>query len=146
MGSSKVILEEDPDYGEWMTIRCPYEAHFVKALKTIVGPSQRWWDQDAKLWHVRFEFIRELLPLCRKYYDEVECRVNVREVLASANVNVFSQLFARITPQYADKIYKALARVVHPDAGGQEELMTQLNQAYQNRVSLHGAVVDKGRK
>jgi hypothetical protein len=142
---SKVIIDYDQDYSDWITLSCPYETHFVKALKSTIDPSYRWWDKDGKCWHVRGSFINELLPLCRKYYDEVECRVNIKEVMASSKVNVFELLFKRITPQYADKIYKALARVVHPDTGGDLELMKQLNEAYQ-QVPMHGAVVDKKRK
>jgi hypothetical protein len=141
----KVVLNQDPDYSDWLVISCPYETHFIKSLKTIVDPSQRWWDKEKKVWHVRSAFISEILPLFRKYYDEVECRVNVREILATTQVNVFSQLFNRISPQYADRIYKSLAKVVHPDTGGDSDLMKQLNTAYQERVPMHGAVMDKKR-
>lgn len=141
----KVVISADLGYPEWLTISCPYEPHFVKALKREVDSAYRWWDKDSKLWHIRSAFIKEVLPLCRQYYEEVECRVNVKEVLASSKVNVFEQLFKRITPQYADRIYKSLAKVVHPDLGGDADLMKQLNEAYQ-MVPLHGADMVKRRK
>lgn len=40
------------------------------------------------------------------------------------------QLFAAVGPELTDKAYKVMSRVVHPDVGGCEDLMKQLNSAY----------------
>lgn len=40
------------------------------------------------------------------------------------------QLFVAVGPELTDKAYKVMSRVVHPDVGGSEDLMKQLNSAY----------------
>lgn len=39
------------------------------------------------------------------------------------------QLLGKLTPEQADKAYRALVRVLHPDVGGDHRLMQQLNVA-----------------
>lgn len=46
---------------------------------------------------------------------------------------VFGDLFRAVGPRHADRVHRALARVLHPDAGGDAELMAALNAAHDRR-------------
>jgi hypothetical protein len=38
-------------------------------------------------------------------------------------------MFAALGPEYGERAYRALVRVLHPDGGGDHQLMVDLNKA-----------------
>lgn len=55
--------------------------------------------------------------------------IRLKNAQATASQNWAEVLLSKLTPEQADKAHKALTRVLHPDVGGNTELMQQLNVA-----------------
>lgn len=55
--------------------------------------------------------------------------VRMRNEAAASDHNWAEQLLGKLSPEQSDKAYKALTKVLHPDAGGDNNLMRDLNVA-----------------
>ena len=115
----------------WIDLVTPYSEGFVRDLKDSIQPGHRKWNPDAKVWQVNQIYLDKVIPLLRKYFDEV-----TTDLLAEpeAPANLFRPVFdvlKRLPNGSADKIYRSLAMAVHPDHGGTDTLMKLLNAAYQ---------------
>jgi len=53
-----------------------------------------------------------------------------------AHGNVFGHLLQELPEERRESTYRALARTLHPDVGGDAELMKQLNTAYESGTEL----------
>jgi hypothetical protein len=55
------------------------------------------------------------------------------EFSPSPDANLFRMVFNLIPDEYVPGVYRALAQAVHPDHGGTNEQMRDLNLAYEER-------------
>lgn len=55
--------------------------------------------------------------------------IRLKNQTAASNRTWAEELFAKLSPEQTDKAYKALSRLLHPDVGGDTELMKVLNVA-----------------
>ena len=118
----------------WLKVVAPYKADFVDELKSSIQPSHRSWDPDNKHWLVNEIYLEDLVKMCQRHFDEIETDLVEGATEATEPENLFTQVFNALpNGGYVDKVYYALAQAIHPDHGGSEELMTQLNKAYQER-------------
>lgn len=120
------------DRDGWLKVVTPYHPDFVDALKSSIQPPHRTWDPDAKCWYINEMFLEDITKLCQRYYNEVE--TNLAEPEASDNnTNSFVELFDILPEDLVDKVYYSLSLALHPDRGGSNELVSQLNKAYKER-------------
>lgn len=115
----------------WLTLVTPYNADFVDELKSTIQPSHRRWDPVSKTWSINEIFLEELIPMLQRYYDSVETDLTAESTVPE---NFFGPVFdalKNLPNGGMDKVYKSLAQACHPDHGGSDELMSKLNQAYQ---------------
>ena len=78
-------------------------------------------------------FLDVVVELTKKFYDEVTTDL-LQEATIAEPVNLFMPVFSALKTLpngNMDKIYRSLAGALHPDVGGTNELMTKLNQAYE---------------
>mgnify|MGYP001572623597 CR=1 FL=1 len=129
-GPTKAAILKDSVPG-WLKVVTPYQKDFVEDLKTIIQPSHRKWDPIERVWHVNELFLEELAGLLKMYFDEVSTDLGQP---SQPPDNMFIQVFSALKGMpnnNLDGVYRALAIAVHPDHGGSDDLMTKLNQAYQ---------------
>lgn len=117
----------------WVDLHTPFDKKFVDELKNQIQPSHRKWDPGQGVWHVNELFLDVVVELTKRYFDEV-----TTDLLQQPSIAVPENMFMPVLqalksmPDGAlDKVYRTLATALHPDHGGSNELMTKLNQAYQ---------------
>lgn len=132
-GKSKASIDRG-DIANWLKITVPWinnvTRDFVDELKETVPSSNRKWDPDRKEWSISEMFLEELIPMLKRYFDEV-----ITDLLEEPSIpdNMFMPVFEALKGlpnDNIDKIYKSLANALHPDHGGSTEIMTKLNEAY----------------
>ncbi len=117
--------------GHTATVTFPYDAEAVETIKTIAG---RRWDADRKHWTIGTTSVQ----LAAKRFTDAGFLVTVEGHAYTATpatmtngTRPIADLFAALPPPLRPDAYKALARVLHPDVGGDTVLMQQLNDAYE---------------
>jgi len=116
----------------WVDVHSPYDPTYVKELKDSIQASHRKWDPGQSVWHVNELFLDILVRLLKKHFDEVTTDL-LNDENSVVPDNMFVPVFEalRQLPNGSmDKIYKSLANALHPDHGGNTELMVKLNNAY----------------
>ncbi len=118
--------------GEYATVAFAYDPRAVEIIKAV--PVHRW-DPDAKRWTTETSWVQ---LLARRYTDqgytvEIDGDLWRPENPAAVTGPALPALFDQLPDRLRSPVYKALARVLHPDAGGDTALMQQLNQANQRR-------------
>lgn len=114
----------------WYEVVTPYDAEFIDDLKFFIKPDDRTWLPVDKMWRVRQSSVDVLKTLLVNHHFNIEV---VDDIQAPGN-NLFTQVFDMIPPEYLNKVYHALAQAIHPDHGGSDKQMTDLNAAYEYRT------------
>lgn len=114
----------DDDYTE---VKFPSNEEALKVVKS--APVHRW-DPDRKVWTVETSWV-ELL--CKRFTEKgFDCSINGK-LWSPPDVKVLSSpigaLFQALPDHLRRPVYLALAKTLHPDAGGDKTLMQELNKA-----------------
>mgnify|MGYP001558341190 CR=1 FL=1 len=120
------------DIPDWLLMVSPYNKDFVEQFKATIPSAQRKWDPESKRWLIGEIYAVEIAELIKQHFPEAEITTDLVQE-TTPEVNLFEQLFTVLPAEFVDKIYKTLSMAVHPDKGGSNELMSKLNQAYENR-------------
>lgn len=135
-------------------VHSPYDPARVDIIKTIPG---RTWDKDGKFWKIPSGRVASLKAALEASGDQVQVIgtpvgrssendaiiarlereklrlqqeiIRLKNAQAASAQNWAEQLLGRLDPDQADKAYRALSRILHPDVGGPTALMQQLNAA-----------------
>lgn len=119
-----------------LDIRTPYDAAFVQALKDGVSYSFREWDGARKVWSVEAPYAEVALGIVRRFFANVkitdERQADAGNASAGKGSDPFKEL--HLLPSAPVPLihaaYKTLARLHHPDAGGDVGAMQRINAAY----------------
>jgi hypothetical protein len=107
----------------------PYDAEAVEIIKTIPG---RRWSPDYKRWTIEAGDIRmAAVMFLRAGYDVAVDGVPYEEVSrpSAPALSPLVSFFAVLPNRLRVPTYRALSKVLHPDAGGDTTLMQELNRA-----------------
>jgi hypothetical protein len=129
-GPTRAAINRSEQRG-WVDVHTPFNSDFVKKLKDNIQPSHRKWNPQQGVWHVNELFLDVVVELTKHYFDEVTTDL-LNEEPTQLPANMFLPVMQALPKDTVDKVYKALAVAIHPDHGGSNELMSQLNQAYQS--------------
>jgi hypothetical protein len=119
-------------YGATAIMQFPYDVEAVDIIRSIAG---RRWDPERKYWTIQ---TIEVALAARRFtnagftvtIDGLETGYENSSSATGASDPIGALLVA--TPsRLRTGVYRALAKVLHPDAGGDVGLMAQLNRAYQ---------------
>lgn len=134
--------------GLYLYTSTPYDPDFVEALKLDIPSSGRRWLADDKLWRVEKLFEFRLLSLLKEFFDTVE-RVPLSELSGAASgrsgyrpganggADSLRQDYATLhllpsaPAEVVKAVYRTLAKLKHPDAGGTTADMQHINAAYE---------------
>lgn len=156
---ARVRIEVGPVVAE---VHSPYDAARVETIKSIPG---RTWDKDGKFWKIPSGRVPSLVAALQSNGDHVQVVgmappppsaesdaiiarlerekqrlqqevIRLKNAQAAKEQNWAEQLLGTLDAEQAEKAYRALSRVLHPDMGGDTALMQQLNaaRAFTNRV------------
>lgn len=84
------------------------------------------WDKARRAWLVQ----AWALPAAEAELRSLGFRKAGETVTSSSSAEWAKALFASMPARFAEPVYKALVRVLHPDVGGDTRLAQQLNDAY----------------
>lgn len=140
-----------------VSLTFPYSPEFLADMKRVVDYRFREWKPGKKVWVVKaavFDKVHELFDqhfpgvelkvaeaaaeLIRKKY---ESGVNYRSPKAPVSWGPYKELYLdEDAPDcVVNAAYKALARMYHPDLGGDTEIMSRINRAYEAIQTLRDA-------
>lgn len=117
-----------------------FDQQVIDIIRTIPG---RRWNKDLRCWIVAHSSLRllsdTLVSLGHRVIvsgpsDQREYERTKREREARDN-DWADQLLGRCSAELSEKVFKALTRVLHPDAGGDNTLMRDLNVARDRLLS-----------
>lgn len=156
-----IVIEKVAD-GE-VSLETPYNRNFVEDLKAVVDWKMRKWDPDHKVWIVRsaiFNRVHELLDDHYPYEDlyvspdaQKEIQKGYKQsvdyfqdgylppgISAGGSTGPYATLFvADNAPDcVVTAAHKALARMHHPDVGGDRDAMAAVNAAMDEIKKLRG--------
>ena len=103
---------DNGDIGLWV--------HYDDRERTKAIPTSRW-DAHLKCWRIREIFLLDA--------QQVVAELNgTTEAAPAALTDAFRTLFNALPPGLRKPVHRALARVLHPDQGGNETVMKALNE------------------
>ncbi len=118
------------------TLTFPFDAWLVDALKAEIPGHARTYDPVAKSWTVAPAYAGVAIRLMYQAFTDVE----VIDAAAGPGFDrggdpreaalVVLHLRPSAPPELVDAAYRTLARLNHPDRGGDHDAMLALNQAY----------------
>lgn len=112
----------------------PFHPTALEIIKTIPG---RVWSPERRFWLI----YRNDIPLCaaRLYAADLDVTIDgvpyatvFKEVTVGGSA-VLDALFGALPAHLRVPVYRALAKVLHPDLGGDTALMQQLTAAMEKR-------------
>ena len=117
-----------------LILRSPYDQALVQALKEAIPYTYREWDGAAKVWRIAPEWGDILLQTLEALgVTAVDKRPVLPQPAAVSPELQKACLQLFVLPEaplaVAEAAYKALARLHHPDVGGDTETMQALNEA-----------------
>lgn len=112
-------------------VKIPYVSRFVEELKASIPRRYRSWDAGEKAWFIDRNFADEIFDLVDVYFPDVETIDIARTKLASIPPAWARTLYIQPDAplEVINAAYRALSMKYHPDRGGKEHLMKQLNNA-----------------
>jgi len=114
-----------------IALRTPYDTDFLDEFRGVVPRDNRTWDKPAKLWYVDIHFLDQLVALCERYF---EVEVPPQMVEGSGNGDCYEMFLKHVSKDCISKIWRIVARELHPDMGGDKEKFVEAKQGYEEIV------------
>lgn len=121
--------------GTWILIRSAYHKtltpNFNQELKDRIQHGARRWDPDQKVWKVDPSYEQILLEILNRWFEEVTIlETNAPPAPApalAADTDAIAKMVRLCPDAVLPKVYRTIAAALHPNAGGDEEKMRELN-------------------
>jgi len=115
--------------GLMMQVETGYHKEFLGTLKRSITAKKRLYDGQDKCWYVTNDQYDKLVHILEQYFDDV-----VLIDFPALDVATDSWGKLHLAPgapmEVVRAVYKALSLLHHPDKGGDEERMSEVNVAY----------------
>jgi len=114
----------------------PYNAVFIRRLKDEVPAHARSYDPEAKAWFVDVPYAPRIIALFRRTFPDAHidqdepARPEPNRERGITTMYGTLCLTAEAPPELVASAYRILAKLHHPDRGGNDERMRQINAAY----------------
>jgi hypothetical protein len=109
--------------------RVPFRRLWVDTVKQGVPSDHRGWDPDMKAWTVWPPYAETVLVFTRQTFGSVR-EVNKADQTADDHVHIL-HLRETAPLELIESAYRTLAKICHPDRGGDHATMRQINSAYE---------------
>ena len=121
--------------GSAADITFPFSAFVVDALKRAVPSPLRTYDPDTRTWTVAARYVGDIYHILDQAFGGVDIegsRAGTSDHRQRAGGDPYQVL--HLLPSAPDEVvtvvYRTLARLTHPDVGGDHDAMLALNEAY----------------
>ena len=118
------------EHDDWLRVFFAYDPDLIEDLKDSVSSYARRWDPTSRCWLILPSQRRLLLKLLERHGHEVKetpSSTAQHTPSSSPRSDPFESLLEAIPPDLRSKVYRQLSIVLHPDNGGDTELMKRLN-------------------
>lgn len=119
-----------------LLLKTPYHPGFVDALKLEVDWHQRKWDAASKVWEVHRAYRDIVIQICERFYGLVDIDDQTSPTPSQPAITAggwIDAMFEALPEHLHTAAYRNLAKALHPDRGGDVDLMQQLTAAYVRR-------------
>lgn len=117
-------------YGEQYVLRFAYDPTLVSIVKTVPSYA-RSWQPTSRVWLIdRFYAEQLAADIARMGHTVIGLDAEpTPPPKASGDGDWARAVFKRVGPGRTDIVYKMLCKALHPDVGGDTQLMQELNEA-----------------
>jgi hypothetical protein len=116
-----------PDGG--VTLSFPYERSLIEGIKRFIPAAYRSYDPDDHAWTVAAPYATVAVRLLRGVFPDAEV-IDTSPGPGPDDAWEILHLRPTAPPELIEVAYRCLARLHHPDRGGDHEGMLGLNAAY----------------
>ncbi len=81
-------------------------------------------------WQVHRGYLNELLSILESVFPKVAIETDLLQAEAPVSTDWVVEMFAACPPNNLDKLYRSLSMSYHPDAGGDNTVMSRINTQY----------------
>ena len=114
---------------EMIQIDAPYSKDWTATLESSVQKHHKFFDPGDKFWYVRESQFDKICLIMEKYFDDVVL-VGFESRDACPTTWATLWLLPGAPQELVKTSYRVLASLYHPDKGGSNEAMAELNEAY----------------
>lgn len=128
-----------PNGDGWSSVSFRYDPEVIDLIKTFPSSARRW-NPATKVWAVEGFAVRELAALLTQYgHRVIEPSRTTPPPRSAPHDSWADALMDAVGRQRIEPVHRALTRVLHPDVGGDTELMQALNAARDRQAVRRGA-------
>lgn len=125
--------------GKRAYVKTPYDADWVTMLHDAVPNTHREWRKEIRSWVVGAMYVEAVKEICRQMGWKIHVTTAIED---SEDTVPHPYAVLGLLPQAEDvvvkKAYAALANKHHPDVGGSNDRMREINVAYQQICKERG--------
>lgn len=114
-------------------LHAPYNEHFLYDIKSIIPKRFRRWDPVYKLWIIDELVEDEVYNLIDRYFDLKELSLKNSSL---QQVNYYGGLLRHLSIDGLKRVWRVVAKELHPDLGGDSETFIQARVAYENLIGV----------
>jgi len=116
----------------WIAVTFTYNGDLKDELMEITGQGNYRYMPTSKQWLYRTSFHDAVVALLERYRYEVDDYVTYAPSppAVTNGANPWLNVFKTLDKELGSKLYRAATRVLHPDAGGDNDAMRHLNDAW----------------
>ena len=115
--------------GLMLEVEFPYDESLLADMNASVQSKKRVWNPSAKVWYIAKDQFDKISHILGKHCDEVLLLdFPAPEVATTAWAKLY--LISGAPMEVVQAVYRALAKLNHPDYGGDEDRMKEINIAY----------------
>lgn len=138
-GGTKVASLRMVAANNLMHLECGYNGAFIDTLKKSIPTKKRYYDAGDQTWYIVVDQYEKLAVLLDQYFDET-ILLDFPAQLADSSVWAKLFLLEGAPIEVIHSVYRTLAKLYHPDRGGDPTKMTEINVAYKE---LLGELAEK---
>jgi len=124
------------EFSNFYSLSFVYNPELVEELKDSIPGEFRRWDPVEKRWLFSPLYLDDVEAICRHYFSPESISMDATGEISSSEL--FVQLFDLLRGEERERVYRTLAMALHPDRGGNTELMKQLNNAHDHFCNKNG--------
>ena len=106
-------------------LRTPYNEEYLEEFRKLIPKEYRQWDRSIKVWLIDPHFMEDIVRLCEKYF-----RLDVLPE-SSSNGNCYREFLMHVSKEALSRIWKIVAKDLHPDHGGDARKFIRAKDAYE---------------
>lgn len=127
---SATVYRVNQGVWSWAVETAHFDVDYIEELKEQVPPRQRKWNPDAKVWLFKDDAMETVFFLLRRHFGDYQVHGGRAELTPAAAYQAL-HLLPSAPPELVKVAFKCLAKLNHPDKGGDTATMQAVNAAYE---------------